>query len=70
MWVVCKYKDNSGYYISRRSVRETMLSVLLDLGQQPDSFVLKEFEKYSDADKYKKEMERIDKDIDNLNSKT
>lgn len=65
-YLVCKFKGENTYFITTRKSRETMLSVLQDLGQEVESTVLKSFESYSLADSYKKEMEQIDKKIDNL----
>lgn len=46
--------------------RETMLNVLHSIGEIPDSNVLKECPTYEEANTYKKEQERITKDLDNL----
>lgn len=66
MWVVCRHKDDNTLFITTRAARETMLNVILDLGQPVDSMVLRQFATYIEADNYKKEMERIDKDINKL----
>jgi formylmethanofuran dehydrogenase subunit A len=65
-YLVCKFKGENKYFITTRKSRETMLSVLQDLGQEIESIVLKSFQNYTLADIYKKEMESIDKDIDGL----
>ena len=63
VWLVCKNKDDASLFVTTRSARETMLSVIHDLGQQPDSIVLKSFATFEDADKYKKEIEDADRKI-------
>jgi len=65
-YLVCKNKDDGTLFITTRSSRETMLSVLQDLGQPIDSIVLKSFTNNTLAINYKKEMEQIDKTLDNL----
>ena len=66
MYVVCRNKDDNSLFITTRNARENMISVLQDLGQEIDSNVLKECDTYSEADSYKKEQERINKDLNNL----
>ncbi len=63
MWVVCQNKDDGKLFISSRKARETMISVLLDLGQVIPSNVLTRFGSYSEAEKYKKEFEDSNKII-------
>jgi hypothetical protein len=62
-YLVCKHKDDGTLFITTRKSRETMLNVLLDLGQEIESVVLKEFEHYSSANTYKKEIEDADNKI-------
>jgi len=57
MYLVCKHKDDGTLFITTRKSRETMLSVLLGLGQEIESVVEKEFEHYSSAVAYKKNIE-------------
>ena len=57
MYVVCRNKDDGKLFITTRGARERMVSVLIDLGQQVDSLVEKEFKTYADADAYKKKLE-------------
>jgi len=60
-------KDDTGMlFITTRKSRETLLSVLIDLGQEVESVVLKSFSDYSSADKYKKEIEAVNKKINDL----
>lgn len=66
MFLVCRNKDDGMLFITTRAARETMLSVIQDLGQIPDSNVLKECMTFADADKFKTEQERIDKDLNNI----
>ena len=49
-----------------RKARETMLSVLIDLGQEIPSKVLKDCNSYGEAEKYKKEFEQSDNDINKI----
>ena len=63
MWVVCQNKDDGKLFISSRRTREIMLSVLIDLGQEIPTRVLKEFIVFGDAEKYKKEFEITEKQI-------
>ncbi len=65
-YLVCRWKDNSGYFITTRSSRETMISVLMGLAQEIESNVVKSFTNYTLADKYKKSLEQADKDIDRI----
>ena len=66
MWVVCQNKDDGKLFISSRKARETMLSVLIDLGQEIPSKVLKDCNSYGEAEKYKKEYEQSDNDINKI----
>ena len=60
-------KDDTGMlFITTRKSRETLLNVLIDLGQEVESVVLKSFSDYSSADKYKKEIEAVNKKISDL----
>jgi len=66
-YLVCQMKDDTGMlFITTRKSRETLLSVLIDLGQEVESVVLKSFTNYTLADKYKKEIEAVDKKINEL----
>lgn len=66
-YLVCQMKDDTGMlFITTRKSRETLLSVLIDLGQEVESVVLKSFSDYSSADKYKKEIEAVNKKINDL----
>lgn len=65
-WVVCKNKDDGKLFIVTRQARETMINVMLDLGQPPDSNVQREFKDYSDALKYKNDIENSDDQIDKI----
>jgi len=66
-YLVCQMKDDTGMlFITTRKSRETLLSVLIDLGQEVESVVLKSFSDYSSADKYKKEIEAVNKKISDL----
>ena len=56
MWVVCRWKDDSGLFITSRKSRESMINTLLELGQEIESTVVKEFDTYDEAMKYKKEI--------------
>lgn len=66
-YLVCQMKDDTGMlFITTRKSRETLLNVLIDLGQEVESVVLKSFSDYSSADKYKKEIEAVNKKISDL----
>lgn len=66
-YLVCQMKDDTGMlFITTRKSRETLLSVLIDLEQEVESVVLKSFSDYSSADKYKKEIEAVNKKINDL----
>lgn len=62
-FLVCRNKDDGSLFITTRIARETMLSVIQDLGQTPDSNVLKSFPTYEAADKFKKDIEDADRMI-------
>jgi hypothetical protein len=66
MYLVCKNKDDSSLFITTRAARETMISVLNGIGEVPDSKVLKECTTYEEADKFKKDQELTDKQLDNI----
>lgn len=66
MYLVCKHKDDGTLFITTRRSRETMLSVLLDLGQEIESTVEKEFEHYSSANNYIKEIKIANEIIKNI----
>ena len=65
-YLVCRWKDNSGYFVTTRTSRETMLSVLKGLGQEIESSVLKSFTNYTLAINYQRELEKVDKNLDSL----
>lgn len=65
-YLVCKHKDDGTLFITTRKSRETMLSVLIDLGQEIPSKVLKDCNSYGEAEKYKKEFEQSDDDINKI----
>ena len=65
-YLVCKHKDDGTLFITTRKSRETMISVLLDLGQVIPSKVLKDCNSYGEAEKYKKEFEQSDNDINKI----
>lgn len=65
-YLVCKHKDDGTLFITTRKSRETMLSVLIDLGQEIPSKVLKDCNSYGEAEKYKKEFEQSDNDINKI----
>jgi len=65
-YCVCRNKDDGSLFITTRGARETMLNVLYDLRQIPDSNVLKECSTYAEADTFKKEQEMVDRDLDNI----
>jgi hypothetical protein len=65
-YLVCKHKDDGTLFITTRKSRETMLSVLIDLGQEIPSKVLKDCNSYGEAEKYKKEYEQSDGDINKI----
>ena len=66
-YLVCQFKtEDKMLFITTRKSRETMLSVLQGLGEEIESVVLKSFTNYTLADKYKKEIEQVNKKIDSL----
>lgn len=65
-FLVCRNKDDGSLFITTRIARETMLNVIQDLGQQPDSNVLKVCNSYEEADKYIKDQNDADKTINKL----
>lgn len=66
-YLVCQFKDEDGeLFITTRNAREKMISVLIDLNQPIESVVLKEFETYDDASKYKSGIEYANKQIKKL----
>jgi hypothetical protein len=65
-YLVCRFKDDGRLFITTRRSRETMLSVLIDLGQEVESTVEKTFATYEEAEKYRKDIENTDKMIDKL----
>lgn len=65
-WVVCKFKDDGSLFVNSRKAREVMIAVLQELGQEIESIVLKEFPTFEEANVYKKQIELIDKKIDDI----
>lgn len=66
-YLVCQFRDEPHLvFITTRKARETMLNVLLDLGQEVESFVLKSFKTYDEADKYKKGIIQANQIIDRI----
>ena len=53
-------------FINTRKARETMISVLIDMGQEIESVVLKEFTTYEEALKYKIIQEEIDDKLNKI----
>lgn len=66
MYVVCRNKNDNSLFITTRMARETMINVMNSIGEVPDSNVLKSCTTYDEANRFKQEQERIDKDLDNL----
>jgi len=65
-WVVCRFKDDNSLFVNSRKAREVMINVLQDLGQEIESIVLKEFDSFEKAMKYKKEMEEVDNKLNDI----
>lgn len=65
-WVVCKFKDDGSLFVCSRRSREITISCLIDIGQEIESVVVKEFETYGEAIKYKIEIDEVDKKINEL----
>lgn len=57
-YLVCKFKDDGTLFITTRQSRERMISVLIDLQQEIESVVEKEFDTYAEALKYKTDIEK------------
>lgn len=57
-YIVCKYKDDGSLFVNSRKSREIMLNVLLDIGGEIESVVLKEFETFDEAMAYKTDIEK------------
>lgn len=66
MHLVCKFKDDGAMFITSRKSREIMLSVLLDMEGEIESIVLKEFETFDEAMKYKAEQELVDDKLNKI----
>jgi hypothetical protein len=66
MYVVCRNRNDNSLFITTRMARETMISVLNGIGEVPDSNVLKECPTYEEADKFKRDQELTDKQLDNI----
>lgn len=66
MWVVCKFKDDGSLFVCSRRSREITISCLLELGQEIESVVVKEFETYGEAIKYKIEIEEVDERLNKI----
>lgn len=69
MFVVCRNKTTNQLFITTRMAREMMLRTFKLLGERPDSNVLKDCFTYEEADYFKKEQERVDKELNNLLNK-
>lgn len=65
-YIVCKFKDDGSLFVTSRKSREIMLSVLLEIGGDIESVVLKEFSSFDDAKKYKEEIQKSDSIIDDI----
>ena len=65
-YLVCQFKDDLSLFITTRKSREMMLKVFNSLNEEIESVVLKSFTNYTLADKYKKEIEQVNKKIDSL----
>jgi hypothetical protein len=65
-YLVCQFKDDLSLFITTRKSREMMLNVFNSLNEEIESVVLKSFTNYTLADKYKKEIEQVNKKIDSL----
>lgn len=69
MFVVCRNKNDNTLFRTTRMAREAMLRTFSLLGERPDSNVLKDCKTYEDANHFKIEQERVDKELDNLLNK-
>jgi hypothetical protein len=69
MFVVCRNKNDNSLFITTRMARETMLRTFSLLGERPDSNVIKDCKTYDEANKFKNEQERVDKELNNLLNK-
>lgn len=65
-WVVCKFNDDGRLYVNSKRTREITVRVAEEMGQPIESVVLKEFPTFIEANNYKKEMEEVDKKLDEL----
>lgn len=66
-YLVCQFKDEpTNLFITTRTARERMISILIDMEQEIESVVLREFDTYEDANKYKQDIENTNKIINKL----
>ncbi len=65
MWCVCQNKTTGELSIMARPERETMLSVLLDLGAGVETRVIAEWPTKEEAEKYVSDFIRATDIIDN-----
>lgn len=65
IWCVCLGKDGSLTVLSR-SERESMLTILMDIGSEIPSFVVKTFDEKQEAEEYIKRIENINQIIEGL----
>ncbi len=66
MWVVCRKKDNRKVFIVSAQASKTIRVGAFHTGNSPDSIVLKKFPSYDEALQYKKEIERIDDELNDI----
>lgn len=70
MYVVCRNKTDNSLFITTRAAREAMLKTFSLLNEPPASNVLKQCNTYEEANSYKKEQERVDKELNNFLNKS
>jgi hypothetical protein len=66
VFLVCKFKDDGVMFVTSRKSREIMINVLLDIGGEIESIVLKECESFDEAMKYKTDLEEADRKINGV----
>lgn len=66
MFVVCRNKKDNSLFITTRGAREVMLKGCSMVGDIPDSNVIKTCNTYQEADHFKQEQQRINKELNNL----
>lgn len=69
MFVVCRNKTTNELFITTRMAREAMLRTFGLLNERPDSNVLKQCNTYEEANLYKAEQERVDRELNNIFNK-